>query len=84
MSSGSNAIVQIQCSNRWPWLNFMGHKQTQSHKPGKGTGMNGDILYRKGRDIREYVGKRVIRIYVCDICAYIYIWYSEFIITLNR
>lgn len=50
----------------------MGHKQTQSHKPGKGTGMNGDILYRKGRDIREFVGKRVIRIYVCDICTYIY------------
>lgn len=52
----------------------MGHKQTQSHKPGKGTGMNGDILYRKGRDIREFVGKRVIRIYVCDICTYIYIY----------
>lgn len=36
----------------------MGHKQTQSHKPEKGTGMNGDILYRKGMDIREYVGEK--------------------------
>lgn len=57
----------------------MGHKQTQSHKSEKGTGMNGDILYRKGMDIREYVGKRVIRIYVCAIWAYM--WHSEFIIT---
>lgn len=36
----------------------MGHKQTQSHKPKKGTGMNGDILYRKGMDIRECVGEK--------------------------